>query len=123
MARVVASDSPSNSDQDALTDEKVSAPFIIDNTPPAIQNLKAARDGNRIRVSFRALDALSVIRRAEFSVDGGEWQFMLPADLIADSLIEDYSFLTPDVNASEHVIAVRVFDKAENGGVEKVVVK
>jgi hypothetical protein len=106
-----------------LTDEKESAPFIIDNTPPDILNLKAVRERGRVRVTFRASDALSVIHRAEFSVDGGDWQFVLPADQIADSLVEDYSFLTPDISAAEHVIAVRVFDKCENGGVEKVVVK
>jgi hypothetical protein len=123
VAKVVASDAPSNSEQDALTDEKESAPFIIDNTPPEVLNLKAAREAGRVRVSFRASDALTVIHRAEFSVDGGEWQFVLPVDQIADSLIEDYSFLTGDLSAAEHVIAVRVFDKCENAGVEKVVVK
>jgi hypothetical protein len=123
VVKVVASDAPSNSEQDALTDEKESAPFIIDNTPPAILNLKAVREGGRVRVTFRASDALSVIHRGEFSVDGGDWQFVLPADQIADSLSEDYSFLTGDLSAAEHVIAVRVFDKCENAGVEKVVVK
>ncbi|SRR5579871_780381 len=123
VAKIVASDAPSNSEQDALTDEKESAPFIIDNTPPEIQNLKAVREGRRVRVTFRAADALSVIHRGEFSVDGGDWQFVLPADQIADSLQEDYSFLTGELSAGEHVIAVRVFDKCENGGVEKVVVK
>jgi hypothetical protein len=123
VVKVVASDAPSNSDQDALTDEKESPAFIIDNTPPAILNMKAVREGRRVRVSFRASDALSVIHRAEYSVDGGDWQFVLPSDQIADSLIEDYSFLTGELTAAEHVIAVRVFDKCENGGVEKAVVK
>ena len=80
-------------------------------------------DGKRIRVTFKAVDALSVIKRGEFSVDGVDWQFVMPADSIADSLSEDYSFSTPEVTAAENVIAVRVFDKAENGAVEKVVVK
>jgi WD40 repeat protein len=123
VAKVVASDAPSNSEQDALTDERVSPPFIIDNTPPVVEKLKTAREGSRVRVTFTAIDALSVIKRGDFSVDGGEWQFVPPADGIADSLSEAYSFITPELTAGEHVIAVRVFDKAENGTVEKVVVK
>ncbi len=123
VVKVRASDAPSNSEEEALSREKESPPFEVDNTPPRILNLKAAREGKRIRVSFHAADAMSVIRRAEFSLDAGEWQMVLPVDQIADSLEEDYNFLTPEVSPSEHTIAVRVSDKVENVGVEKAVVK
>ena len=123
MVKVVASDAPSNTEQDALTDEKISTPFEIDNTPPAIVGLKGVREGNRIRVSFRADDAMSVIRRAECSVDGGDWQVVLPQDMLTDSLQEDYNFLTSDLSPGEHTIAVRVADKVDNVQVDKVVVK
>ncbi len=123
VVKVVASDSPSNSESEALTDEKISQPFDIDNTPPAIQNLQARRESPRVRVTFRAVDAISIIKKAEFSVDGGDWQFVLPADQIADSLQEEFSFLTAELAPGEHTIAVRVYDKVDNVSVEKVVVK
>ncbi len=123
MVKVVASDAPSNTEQDALSDEKISTSFEIDNTPPSILTLKGVREGNRIRVSFRADDAMSVIRRAECSVDGGEWQVVLPQDMLTDSLQEDYSFLTSELSPGEHTIAVRVADKVDNVQVDKVVVK
>lgn len=123
LVKVVASDAPSNTEQDALTDEKISTPFEIDNTPPSILNLKGIRESNRIRVTFRADDAMSVIRRAECSVDGGDWQVVLPQDMLTDSLQEDYSFLTSELSPGEHTIAVRVSDKVDNVQVDKVVVK
>jgi hypothetical protein len=123
LVKIVASDAPSNTEQDALTDEKLSAPFEIDNTPPGILNLTGVREGNRIRVSFRASDAMSVIRRAECSVDGGDWQVVLPVDMLTDALQEDYDFLTSALAPGEHTIAVRVSDKVDNIQVDKVIVK
>ena len=123
VVKVVASDSPANSEAEALADEKISQPFDIDNTPPAIRNLQARRESPRVRVTLHAADAISTIKKAEYSVDGGDWQFVLPSDLIADSLDEDFNFLTAELSPGEHTIAVRVYDKVDNVGVEKVVVK
>ncbi len=123
VVKVVASDSPSNSEEEALTGEKEGQPFEIDNTPPRILNLRAAREGRRVRVAFQASDAMSVIRRAEFSVDGGDWQIVPPVDKISDSLEEDYNFQTAELPPGEHTVAVRVYDKVDNAQVEKVVVR
>src|SRR5207244_11928024 len=43
VVKIVASDAPSNSEQEALSDEKVSPVFEIDNTPPDITTLKVVR--------------------------------------------------------------------------------
>src|SRR5439155_11045 len=51
--KVVASDSPSHSPEQALTAEKESARFEVDTTPPQIQNLTAGVDGGKIHVNFR----------------------------------------------------------------------
>src|SRR3989454_351695 len=45
--KVVASDSPSHSPEQALTAEKESARFEVDTTPPQIQNLTAGVDGGK----------------------------------------------------------------------------
>ena len=70
--RVVASDSPSHSAEDALTGDATSARFEIDNTPPQVESLKATVDGGKIRVTFRAVDSFSPISHAEYSIDAGE---------------------------------------------------
>ncbi len=123
VVKVVASDAPSNAEQDALNSERESPPFEVDNTPPQIVGLKAALSGRRLRVQFRAVDALSAIKKAEYSLDGAEWRLVLPTDQIADSLQEEYSFVAGENLEGEHTIAVRVFDRVENAALEKAVVR
>ena len=80
-------------------------PFIIDNTAAGGGESEDRARRHRAHATFKAVDALSVIKRGEFSVDGGDWQFVPPADGIADSLSEGYSFLTGELTPGEHVIA------------------
>src|SRR5947209_1197124 len=63
--KVAASDAPSHTPEDALTDERQSARFEVDNTPPRILNLAAKIEGQQLHVTFQATDDFSVIRRAE----------------------------------------------------------
>jgi len=127
--KVVASDSPAHVDSEALTGERASEYFVLDTTPPVPGTLTASMEGKKIHARFEAKDATSPISHAEFSVDAGPWQYLEPAGGISDSLSERYDFLalipgpTTDVNdPKEHVIAVRVFDRYENGVTAKAVV-
>ncbi len=90
--RVVASDAPSHSPEEALSDFKDSARFEIDNTPPRIDALNGKLDGGMLHISFSASDSFSPIHHAEFSVDAGEWQYIAPVGELSDSLIETYDF-------------------------------
>ncbi len=74
FAKVVASDAPSHSPGQALTAEKESSRFEVDTTPPQIQTLSATIEAGQIHVTFRAADSFSAIKRAEYSVDAGDWQ-------------------------------------------------
>jgi hypothetical protein len=122
LAKVAASDAPSNTEGDALTNQQESSPFVIDNTPPEITNLKAAPSGNKLRVAFSAADALSPIKKAEYAMDGGDWKPVLPVGLLSDSQREEYSFEV-EARPGEHTIAVRVYDRVENVAVAKTVVR
>ena len=53
---VVASDAPSHTPEEALTDEKQSQRFEVDNTPPRIENLAARVEGQQLHVTFHATD-------------------------------------------------------------------
>jgi hypothetical protein len=117
--RVTASDSPANVKEEALNASEVSAPFYIDNTPPEIKNLRAAREGNGLRVRWHASDALNVIKRAEYSLDGGEWTLVDPMGKLSDSLALEYDVALPAA-AGEHTVAVRVTDDYDNAAVAKV---
>jgi len=138
--RVVASDSPSHSAEEALTGEAVSPRFEVDNTPPRIESLNAKATGDKIHVTFRAVDDFSPISHAEYSLDAGDWQIVEPVGQISDSKTESYDFRVPvpqdegksgsasksspktSASSDEHTIIVRVYDRFENMGVSKVVV-
>jgi hypothetical protein len=93
--RVIATDAPSHTPEQALTDEQISSRFEVDNTPPRIDNLAAINEGNLIHVTFRAQDNFSSIRHAEVSVDAGEWQMIEPVGQISDARLENYDFNVP----------------------------
>ena len=125
--KVVASDAPSHSPGEALTANKESRRFEVDTTPPRVENLTASVEGAQIHVRFRAEDGFSNIRRAEFSLDAGDWKYVEPIGQLSDAKIEDYDFMAaPDAakNAeSEHVVVVRIYDYYENMGAAKTLLK
>ena len=98
--KIVASDAPSHTPEEALSDDRESTRFEVDSTPPRIETLLAKVEGQELHVTFRASDNFSPIRRAEYSVDAGDWQLVEPVGLLSDSRAENYDFnvLLPDVN-------------------------
>ncbi|MFL6299888.1 MAG: hypothetical protein ACJ71N_04695 [Terriglobales bacterium] len=152
VIKVIASDAPAHSPEESLTAERESARFEVDNTPPAIADLNAVLEaepvgddsskqkpvrrkdgtanalaaGPEIHVTLRAADSYSPLKRAEYSLDAGEWQFIEPVGLLSDSKAENYDFVIPlPANApnAEHVVIVRVYDRFENMGSAKVIVR
>ena len=123
--KVVASDAPSHSPGQALTAEKESARFEVDTTPPQIESLAASVEGDKIHVTFRAVDGFSNIKRADYSVDAGEWQFVEPVGQLSDSKTESYDFrvTVPTAGQPEHVVVVRVYDRYENMSSAKTVIR
>ncbi len=93
--KVVASDAPSHSPDEALTDERESQHFEVDTTPPRIDDLHAVVEGNLMHVTFRASEIFSPIKRAEYSVDAGPWQYVEPVGQLSDARHENYDFAAP----------------------------
>jgi sugar lactone lactonase YvrE len=125
--KIIATDAPSHSPGEALTAQKVSRRFEVDTTPPRVENLKAAVEGALIHVHFRAEDGFSTIKRAEYSVDAGDWKYVEPVGQLSDAKAEEYDFpvaldAAKDV-AAEHVVVVRVYDKYDNMGAAKTVLR
>jgi len=90
--KIVASDAPSHTPEESLNDERESARFEVDSTPPRIDALLGKMDGEELHVTFRATDNFSPIRRAEYSVDAGDWQVVEPVGQLSDSRAENYDF-------------------------------
>jgi hypothetical protein len=150
--KVLASDAPSHSPEDVLTDEKESLRFEVDNTAPRIENLAARVEGQDLHVTFHAADDGSPIKRAEYSIDAGDWQYVEPVGALTDAKSENFDFTvllinappapeepvnpkrkkgkpgpaaatTPAAPAAEHVVVVRVYDRADNVATAKYVTK
>ncbi|MDI1241160.1 MAG: hypothetical protein PSX80_04485 [bacterium] len=122
LLRVVAKDSPSNPSGQFLSGEIVSEPFDIDNTQPTVTVSGAPQiTGDSARVVFVASDRGSFITRAEYSVNGGDWQAVYPDDGISDGPDERYT-VSVQVRSGEHSITLRVFDATGNIGNARAVV-
>ncbi|HZZ39399.1 MAG TPA: hypothetical protein VFE06_09725 [Acidobacteriaceae bacterium] len=130
--KIVASDAPSHNPGNALTGDGISDEFVIDTTPPVVSGLQAGLVNGKIHVLLTATDATSPVSHAEYSIDAGRWQYIAPIGNIADSLTERFDFDAsipaprPDaalpVDRTEHVIAIRVFDRYDNAVTVKTVV-
>ncbi len=118
--QVVASDGPSNPAELALKDDLETEPIEIDNTPPAVSLSQPGFAGLVVTVDFQASDATSLIRRAEYQLDGGEWTPVYPADGIADSRQESFRVSISLPDSRVHVIAFRAFDSNANVGSAKL---
>jgi hypothetical protein len=131
--KVVASDAPSHNPGEALTGDRASERFLIDTTPPVVTGLTAHMAGGKIHVELTATDAATPIAHAEYSVDAGPWQYVQPVGKISDSLTEKFAFDAPlnppaagqpsPLNAAEHLITVRVYDRYENAVAAKTIVR
>jgi outer membrane protein assembly factor BamB len=121
--RVIASDARSNPPDQALSGELTSSRFVIDNTPPEISGLAASATAGKLRVRFKAVDALSVVTKAEMSINGGEWTMIEPATRLSDSRAEDYDVTVAKPAGVEQTIAVRVTDEYDNQSVAKTVIR
>ncbi len=131
---VTASDAPSHSPGQALTSIRDSARFEVDTTPPRITELKAVLEGSQIHVTFGANDGFSNIKRAEYSIDASDWQYLDPVGQLADSKNASYDFQVAvpaggspapaDTKMSiEHVVVVRVYDRFDNMSSAKTVIR
>ena len=82
--KVIASDSPSHSPGEALPPSRESRRFEVDTTAPRVENLTASIEGTQLHVRFRAEDGFSTVKRAEFSVDAGDWKYAEPVGQLSD---------------------------------------
>ncbi|MDP9169843.1 MAG: fibronectin type III domain-containing protein, partial [Acidobacteriota bacterium] len=115
--RVSASDRESNAAGSEKEAELVSAPVLIDNTPPVIR----IRSASRTEVIFEAQDAASILRKAEWSVDAGAWTPLAPVDGILDSQTERFRFEPDHIPAGEHLLVLRVTDSGNNTALARVI--
>jgi hypothetical protein len=117
---VKASDEPSNGTANALTDQLVSAPFVVDRQRPTISG--AVVDGNTIRAT--ATDIGGIINDVSFSINGGPFRAASPKDGLFDGPMEAFELTLPEtLGQGSHRVVIRARDSFGNIGTLAVVVK
>jgi hypothetical protein len=124
QVRVLASDSAANPVGGGRSGSRVSDSFVVDNTPPAIGDLKWQQEGlSDIRIDMKVVDRTSTVAAADYSIDSHEdWQAVDPSDRIADSPEEAYGFVIPGLPPGPHQIAIRAIDSHGNVAFQTVLV-
>ena len=121
--RVIASDREANPPASAREATLVSAPVMIDNTPPSLAIGEVRRTGATAHVEWEATDNASALRRCEYSLDAASWVPMEAADGVIDSMRERFALDLSNLAPGEHLLVIRAADSANNTGLIKVILK
>jgi hypothetical protein len=117
--KLVASDKLSNPPGMAKSTEKISQPFIVDNTGPTVSALRVEdRQGKKV-CNFEVRDALQSLESVEYGVNAEEWQLLYPVDGICDSKIERFEFVLESVGSGTNTIVIKARDVTGNLGFGK----
>jgi hypothetical protein len=114
--RVEASDEFDNPEPLAQKNSAESEPFLVDNHPPHLPELRAQSD----RVIGKARDDQGPITRLEFSVDGIEWKLLLPDDRLLDAREEAFSLPFSQLPKGSHSVMVRASDARNNTSTREI---
>ncbi|MHC4842757.1 MAG: flagellar hook assembly protein FlgD [Planctomycetota bacterium] len=113
--RVTASDERSNTPATALTGSRISDPVVVDNTGPAISSREKPHVGKKTILRLKVKDEYSAIDKVAYTVDShAEWKSTVPLDLVFDTVEEDVDIVIEQLEAGEHVIAIKAVDVVGN---------
>ena len=121
--KLVASDSPSNPSEQALTTARESERFEVDNSQPEILNLRASASKSTsgdVTVTFDVRDPAIPVARVEYSLDSGDWSLVFPKGDLSDSREESYEMALRHLAPGEYTISIRAADRNENMTSSKV---
>jgi outer membrane protein assembly factor BamB len=113
--RITANDERSNTTTTKLSVSRISDPIVVDNTGPVIKKHSIEKDKETVTLSLQISDQLSAIGKVEYTVDSNqEWIGTLPHDLVFDTTDEDFTIVIQDLQAGEHIVALKIADDIGN---------
>jgi len=113
--KVTASDARSNNTDSALSDSRISEPFVVDNTPPKVVASNTDVKDKQVLFTAAVEDNLSTIASVAYTVDSGtNWITTLPVDSVFDTTREELKISLTDLAPGQHVLAVRMTDSVGN---------
>jgi sugar lactone lactonase YvrE len=119
--KVMASDRKDNPAEEALTGERMSAPFAVAHTPPTVTVKVTGMEGEQAVIEATATDPMVRLTAASFAVNGKKWVNVFPTDGLFDSKTETFRFKTEALKPGTYVLVLRVTDAAGNTGSGDVV--
>jgi hypothetical protein len=114
--RLLASDRPSNSPEEALTRDRESLTFLVDHDPPRVQLDPKPRLRSGTGTAIVLTDDLTRLVKAESAMDGGPWTPIFPDDGLFDSLQERITLSFPNLKPGTHLLMIKATDAAGNVG-------
>lgn len=105
--RVIASDRAAQADRSGLDDREISAPAVIDHTPPVLRAVRRAGGAHEAEIE----DARSPVREAAWSADGAAWTPAVAVDGLVDGRREMLRIPAPE---GARLLLLRVMDAAFN---------
>jgi hypothetical protein len=119
--RVIASDAPSNRQEEKLTGSATSAGFVLDRDAPIVTISSAEAKEGKIEVAVSAKDGDTRLTSAAYSLDGRDWWPIFPDDGLFDSMEEAITFHTGPMSPANYIVLVRFRDSAGHWGIADTV--
>lgn len=113
-ARVTASDVYANLPDASKSGHRTSMPFLVDNTAPQVSQVGQTVNNEVVELDFEVQDALSIIVKVSYVVDGKEPVEILPNDGLFDSKNESFSIVLKGLKSGEHSLLFTVTDESNN---------
>ncbi len=112
--KIIASDRPSNP-VGWLTDEAVSAPFLVANMPPTLTLGAATVHADQtVSIPGIARSKAAVIQAVQGQADGGDEVAALADDGLFDSSLEPFTLTLGPLASGTHTVTVEALDQAGN---------
>ena len=113
--RVTASDERSNTAATKLIGSRISEPAVVDNTAPTVKEFSIKSGEKTVTLKLNLFDELSAIGKVDYTVDSNaQWKGAVPDDGVYDTTAENFTIVIDQLEAGEHVIAVRLSDDVGN---------
>lgn len=125
VLKVVASDKTSNA-TGALTDEAVSEPFIVCNTPPKLRLYRRAMqltEPGAAVLRGSAAGKLAEVVGVQYRIDGGDWMAAAADDGMFDSPYEGFTVTTDKFKPGVYKVEIQAVDAAGNASTATIEVK
>lgn len=119
FVKISVSDNPSNPPALALSSEKVSQPFVVDNSGPKVSALNVRNVGKEILLSFFVEDEWTILEAVKYGLNAESWVLVYPVDGICDSKKEKFEIRVSAETRGTNTIVIKAKDALGNIGFGK----